>query len=41
MSDSDDTDAQTTSSHPESGDAVVCNEEAVTLETIDGEYPGN
>ncbi|CAH3145530.1 unnamed protein product [Porites lobata] len=35
VSDSDDTDAQTTSSHPESGDAIVCNDEAVTLETND------
>ena len=41
MSDSDDTDAQTTSSHPESGDAIVCNDEAVILETNDGYYPGN
>ena len=36
VSDSDDTDAQTTSSHPESGDAIVCNDEAVILETNDG-----
>ena len=36
VSDSDDTDAQTTSSHPESGDAIVCSDETVILETNDG-----
>lgn len=35
VSDSDDMDAQTTSSHPESGDAVVCNDEAAAVESAD------
>ena len=29
-------DTQTTSSHAESGDAVVCNDEAVPVETSEG-----
>lgn len=37
VSDSDDTDAQTTSSHPESGDVPVCNDEATTVESAEGE----
>ena len=36
VSDSDDMDAQTTSSHPESGDTVVCNDEAAAVESADG-----
>ena len=29
-------DTQTTSSHPESGDVVVCNEEATAVESPEG-----
>lgn len=36
MSDSDDMDSQTTSSHAESGDTVVCNDEATATETAEG-----
>ena len=36
MSDSDDMDAQTSSSHPESGDAAVCNDEASAVESAEG-----
>jgi len=35
VSDSDDMDSQTTSSHAESGDTVVCNDEAVATETAE------
>ena len=36
VSDSDDMDTQTTSSHAESGDAVVCNDEAAATESAEG-----
>ena len=36
VSDSDDMDTQTTSSHAESGDAVVCNDEAANTESAEG-----
>ena len=36
VSDSDDMDTQTTSSHAESGDTVVCNEEAAATESAEG-----
>ena len=36
VSDSDDMDAQTTSSQAESGDTVVCNDEAATVESAEG-----
>ena len=36
ISDSDDTDAQTTSSHPESVETVVCNDEVVTIDSGEG-----
>ena len=37
VSDSDDMDTQTTSSHPESGDVPVCNDEAATVGSAEGE----
>jgi len=36
VSDSDDMDTQTTSSHPESGDTVVCNDETAPAEIAEG-----
>ena len=36
VSDSDDMDTQTTSSHAESGDTVVCNDEAAAAESAEG-----
>ena len=36
VSDSDDMDTQTTSSHAESGDTVVCNDEAAATESAEG-----
>lgn len=39
MSDSDDMDTQTTSSHAESGDTVVCNDETAATESAEGGLP--